>query len=197
MRRCGVLGAVLIAATLSSSVESSVGVESRLASLSSVKDDQLDARGATTTVSDPEDVEACEYGQDCPIDIRAVSKRRFTTATGRKMLAFSVDAYELYGGLVLIANIKLRLDTGAGPRSDAHIFLALTELWADIGWACGRTYVAGDVSHKYPIKERGDRLTCFVPRRDLRPTKGIRFQALSRSNDFVVDRAPDDGWGGG
>ena len=113
------------------------------------------------------------------------------------MLAFSVDAYELYGGLIFIANIKLRLDTRAGHRSDAHIFMGLTELAADIGWACGRRYSFGDVSHRYPIKRRGDRLTCFVPRRDLHPTKRIRFQALSRGNEFVVDRAPDDGWGGG
>jgi hypothetical protein len=197
MRRDRFLGVVLIASVISSSGGSSVGMESRLASLSSVKDDQMNARGVTTTVSDPEDVEACDTAPDCSIDIRAVSKRRFTTATGRRMLAFSVEAYELYGGLVFVANIKLRLDARAGQRSDAHIFMGLTELAMDIGWACGRRYSFGDVSHRYPIKERGDRLTCFVPRRDLHPTKRIRFQALSRGNEFVVDRAPDDGWGGG
>jgi hypothetical protein len=92
-----------------------------------------------TTISDPEDVEEpCDTGADCPIDIQSVSRRRFTTATGRKMLAFSVRAYELYGGLNFVMNTKLRLDTRAGSRSDAHIFLAVTYLWADIGWACGR-----------------------------------------------------------
>jgi hypothetical protein len=195
MRRRGILSVILIAASITSSGGTSMGMEGRAVRRSSVQD-QPDAVGArTTTISDPEDVEACDTAPDCPIDIRAVSKRRFTTGTGRKMVAFSVDAYELYGGLVFIANIKLRLDTSAGPRSDAHIFMALTELWADIGWACGRRYEAGIVSHKYPIKERGDRLTCFVPRRHLQPTKRIRFQALSRGNEFVVDRAPDDGWG--
>ena len=94
-------------------------------------------------------------------------------------------------------NTKLRLDTSAGPRSDAHIFLAVTYLWADIGWACGRHYEAGDITHKYPINERGDRLTCFIPRRELHPTKRIRFVALSRSwKNSIVDRAPDDGWAG-
>jgi hypothetical protein len=200
MRRRKVLGLVLIAATVSSSGGSWLAAEPRFASLSSVHGDQPDARGATTaTVTDPEDVEACDeqLGQDCPIDIRAVSKRPFTTASGRKMLAFRVDAYELYGGLVFVANIKLRLDARAGPRSDAHIFMGLTELAFDIGWACGRKYEFGDVSHKYRIRERGDRLTCFVPKRDLHPTKRIRFQARSRASEFVVDRAPDDGWGGG
>jgi len=158
--------------------------------------DQRDARGALIAVSDPQDVEACRSAPDCPIDIRAVSKRSFTTATGQRMLAFSVNAYELYGGLVFVANFRLPLDTRAGPRSDTQIFMTLTELAFDIGWACGREFEAGSVSRRYHIKERGDRLTCFVPRRALHPTKRIRFKALSRGNQFVVDRAPDDGWGG-
>jgi len=96
-----------------------------------------------------------------------------------------------------VMNIKLRLDTRAGPHSDTHIFMAVDELWASIGWACGRHYRAGgQISHKYPIKERGERLTCFVPRRERDPHKAIRFVAFSRGSDFVVDRAPDEGWGG-
>jgi hypothetical protein len=56
------------------------------------------------------------------------------------MLVFSVRAYELYGGLNFVMNIKLRLDTSAGPRSDAHIFMAVDELWGSIGWrAVGTT----------------------------------------------------------
>lgn len=198
MRRYRVLGVVLIATVISSSTGSSVGNESRPAGPSPAQDDQLEAGRATTTISDPEDVEACpeEAGQDCPIDIRAVSKRRFTTATGRKMLAFSVDSYELYVGLVYVANIKLPLDTRAGPRSDTQIFMAITDLPGTIGWRCGREWDrSGHVSHRYRFKKRGDRLTCFVPKSDLHPTKRIRFKALSRATLFVVDRAPDNGWG--
>lgn len=198
MRRYRALGVVLLATVISSSAGTSVGIESRLAGLGPAQDDQLEAGRATTTISDPEDVEACpeEAGQDCPIDIRAVSKRRFTTATGRKMLAFSVDSYELYVGLVYVANIKLPLDTRAGPRSDTQIFMAITDLPGTIGWRCGREWDrSGHVSHRYRFKKRGDRMTCFVPKRDLHPTKRIRFIALSRATLFVVDRAPDNGWG--
>jgi hypothetical protein len=192
-----VLGVVLIAAAISPSDGFSLGMEPRPTSQTSVQDDQRGARGATTKVTDPEDVGACDTAPDCPIDIRAVSKRPFRTATGRRMLAFSVNAYELHGGLVFVANIKLRLDTRDDQRSDAEIFMGLTELAQSIGWACGRRYSFGDFGHRYRIKRRGDRLTCYVPRSDLHQTKRIRFQALSRGNEFVVDRAPDHGWGGG
>jgi len=197
LRHRRVLGVILIAAAITPIAGASAATGYRPARLGSVSDHREAVGPRTTTITDPEDVDVCDSPPDCPIDIRAVHRRRFTTAVGRKMLAFSVDAYQLFGGLVLIANIKLRLDTRAGPRSDAHIFMALTELWASIGWACGRHYEAGGVTHRYPIKERGDRLTCFIPRRDLRPTKRIRFQALSRGDDFLIDRAPDAGWGGG
>jgi hypothetical protein len=194
-RRFVVVLGVVLATAIPLCAGPSVGVESRATTLSSVLDDQPDARGATTKVVDPEDVEACVTAPDCPIDIRAVSERRFTTATGRRMLAFSVNAYELYIGLVFVANIKLRLDTRDDRRPDAHIFMGITELAQTIGWACGRKYSFGDFSERYRIKRRGDRLTCFVPRRDLHPTKRIRFQAHSRANEFVIDRAPDRGWG--
>jgi hypothetical protein len=198
VRRYGVV-VILIAATIASSGGPSAGGEGRATGQNSAQRRLAVGGGRTTTIGDPQDVEEpCTTGTDCPVDIRAVSKRRFTTATGRKMLAFSVLAYELYGGLNFVMNIKLRLDTKAGPHSDAHIFMAVDELWANIGWACGRHYRAGgQIRHKYPIKERGERLTCFVPRRELHPDKPIRFAAFSRSwGGFVVDRAPDNGWGG-
>jgi hypothetical protein len=149
---------------------------------------------ALMTFGDPNDVEPCASVPDCPIDIRQVSKRRFTAASGQRRLVLGVEAYELYGGLVLIANIKLRLDVRSGPRADAHVYMALTELSASIGWACGRRYEGGTVSHGYRLKVRGDRLKCIVPLHDLRPTKRIRLQALSRVNRSVVDRAPNSGW---
>jgi hypothetical protein len=200
MRRHGVLIGVMLTTSIVAGGGPRVGMEGRATERSSMHD-RLAAGGVRmTTISDPEDVEEpCDTGADCPVDIQAVSRRRFTTATGRRMLAFSVHAYELYGGLNFVMNIKLRLDARAGPHSDAHIFMAVDELWADIGWACGRHYGAGgQITHKYPIKERGDRLTCLIPRRDLHPNKRIRFVAFSRGwEGLVVDRAPDDGWGGG
>lgn len=199
MRRHDVLIAIFIAAAIISGEGRSIGLEGRATGPSSIHNRLADGGARMTTISDPEDVEeTCDAGADCPIDFKAVSRRSFTTATGRRMLAFNVRAYELYGGLNFVMNIKLRLDTSSGPRSDAHIFMAVDELWGSIGWACGRHYKGGQVTHKYPIKERGDRLTCFIPRRELRPTKQIRFQALSHGwEGLVVDRAPDDGWGGG
>lgn len=152
----------------------------------------------TITVSDPMDVETCTYGQDCPIDIRFVSKRSYRSGTGQRMLALGVEAYELYGGLLFDANIKLRFDARGGPRPDGFAFMSLTYVGADIGWACGRRRSkGGDVFHVYRIKVHGDRMTCFIPRRDLRPTKPIRFLALSRVDRYVVDRAPDHKWAGG
>ncbi|HJR96836.1 MAG TPA: hypothetical protein VJ979_02910 [Actinomycetota bacterium] len=189
---------VLVALAILAGGGSSVGAAFHVAGKGSLRGDQLVATRALTTVSDPEDVEPCpeEYGQDCPIDIRAVSRRNFKTASGQRMLAFSVNAYELYGGLVFVANFRVPLDTRAGPGSDTQIFMTLTELFGDIRWACGRELDAGIVSRRYHIKERRDRLTCFVPRRALHPTKRIRFKALSRATRFIVDRAPDNGWGG-
>jgi hypothetical protein len=155
------------------------------------------ARRAQMTISDPEDVPSCETPPDCPPDIREVSVRRFTTATGRRMLALSVEAYELYSGLIYIANIVGRFDVRDGPRADARVFFALTDLRASLGWACGRDYEqGGSLTHRYRLRERGNLLTCIVPLRELRPMdKRMRLQALSRGNRFVVDRAPDAGWG--
>jgi hypothetical protein len=194
MRHHGVLGVALIAIVISSG-GSAVGVETRPTSPDGRHADHLGARRVTSTVSDPEDVEACDFAPDCPIDIRAASKRPFTTVTGRRMLAFSVDAYQLHSGLIYIANIKLRLDTRGGPHSDASIFMALTDRGLGLGWVCGRRFETGGiVHHRYRLRVRGDRLTCTVPRRELHPVKRIRFQAISRANEFVVDRAPDQGW---
>lgn len=68
------------------------------------------------TVTDPQDVEQYDTA-DCPLDIRSVSLRTYTGGTGRRMLAVTVGAYELYDSLVEIANIKLRFDASGGPRS--------------------------------------------------------------------------------
>lgn len=199
MKRRGLLPVVLIATSISLGGESLVGMEARPAGATPTQNEQMHPRRAAwITIHDPQDVEVCEIPSDCPVDIRAVSKRHFATATGRRMLALRLHAYKLWGGLIYIANIKFRLDSRAGPRPDAHIYMALTDHPASLGWSCGRTYhIGGTLLHRYRIKRRGDRLTCFVPRRELRPTKPIRLQALSRANEFIVDRAPDHGWGGG
>jgi hypothetical protein len=96
---------------------------------------------------------------------------------------------------VFAANIKLRFDARGGPHADWYVFMALSELTFDIGWACGRRFGTVDKG-PYRLKEHGDSLTCYIPERDLHPTKSIRFQAFSRGNSFVVDRAPDQGWAG-
>ncbi len=149
------------------------------------------SRLGTITVTDPQDVEQCETA-DCPLDIRSVSLRTYTGGTGRRMLAATVGAYELFDSLVEIANIKLRFDASGGPGPDWYVLMALTNLPTHIGWACGRSFG----TQRYRMKVHGDLMTCLIPRRDLRPTKPIRFQALSRGNAYVVDRAPDEGWAG-
>jgi hypothetical protein len=198
MWRLGVLGVVLIAIVVAADGGSSAGPEQRLAGMGApVRSDHLNAERVLTSVGDPEDVGHCSSAPDCPIDIRSIAKRPFTTASGKKMVAFSVNAYELHGGLVYVANIKFALDTRAGPPSDTQIFMAITDFPETIKWGCGRAWKAGgNLTRRYHLKERGDRLTCFVPRRALHPTKPIRFRALSRTTRSVVDRAPDNGWAG-
>jgi len=153
---------------------------------------------AQITIVDPEDVDPCapelEVLQQCPLDIREVSARRFTTSTGRRMLALSVEAYELYGGLLYDANIKFRLDVRSGPRADERVFIVLDELAFDIGWACSSGWYFGIRGRRYRLREREDRLTCIVPMRELRPVnKPIRMNAQSRVRRAIVDRAPDAG----
>jgi hypothetical protein len=195
--RHGLLGLALIAIAIPASGGSSVGVEPRLAGLGPVRNDHLDAERMLTSVSDPEDVAPCSTAPDCPIDIRSDAQRSFTTASGKKMIAFSINAYELHGGLVYVANIKFALDTRGGPRSDTAVFMAVADFPETIKWGCGRQWKAsGNLTRRYHLKERGDRLTCFVPRRALHPTKPIMFRALSRTTRSVVDRAPDSGWAG-
>jgi hypothetical protein len=197
MWRLGVLGVVLIAIVISADGGSSAELEGRLTDMGPVRSHLLDAERILTSVGDPEDVAPCSTAPDCPIDIRAIAKRPFTTASGRKMIAFSVNAYDLHGGLVYVANIKFALDTRAGPPSDTQIFMAITDFPETIKWGCGRAWKAGgNLTRRYHLKERGDRLTCFVPRRALHPTKPIRFRALSRTTRSDVDRAPDNGWAG-
>ena len=166
-------------------------------SVSSASSKDGTTRRAQITIVDPEDVAPCppEYLQDCPIDIREVSARRFTTSAGRRMLALSVEAYELYGGLIFHTNIKFRLDVRSGPRADERVFIVLDELNARIGWACSSRWFFGVEGRRYRLRERGDRLTCIVPMRELRPVdKPIRMNAQSRFKRAVVDRVPDVGW---
>jgi hypothetical protein len=134
-----------------------------------------------------------EFGHDCPEDIRSASLRTYTGGTGRRMLAVTVEAYEIHGGYVVVESFKLRFDGSGGPHADWYVLLALDELPPGrIGWACGRNFG----TERYKLKDHGDSLTCYIPERDLDPTKPIRFQAFSRLNHDVVDRASDQGWAG-
>ncbi len=150
--------------------------------------------GATmTTVYDPQDLPECppELGADCPEDIRFASLRAYTGGTGRRMLAITVEAYEIHGGWVVVESFKLRFDASGGPEADWYVLMALAELPpGHIGWACGRSFG----TERYRLVDHGDSLTCFIPERDLQPTKPIRFQVFFRLNRDVYDRAPDQGW---
>jgi hypothetical protein len=132
----------------------------------------------------------CEYGQDCVPDIAFVTLRSYEGGVGRRMLAITVGTYELFGGLVEVANIKVRFDARGDPGVDWCAILALANRAYDIGWTCGRRFGA----ERYRLRVHDDSMTCFIPERDLHPTKPIRFQALSRVNQSVADRAPDQGW---
>jgi hypothetical protein len=143
-------------------------------------------------IHDPSDVEACDTAPDCPEDIRYLSLRSYIGGAGRSMLAITVGAYELYGGLVFVDNIKVRFDASGDPLPDGKIFLSVDNLPFDIGWQCGPRVG----THPYRLRIHADALTCFIPEEDLHPTKPIRLFALSRGNRFIVDRAPDQGWGG-
>jgi hypothetical protein len=169
------------------------GAEPHIAGMGSVGGGQLDATRVLTTVRDPEDVDPCTVDPDCPIDIRAVSKTSLHDRDGQE------DDRLQRQRVRAVRRTRLRGELQASPRHEGwppfghSDFMALTELFADIRWACGREFQAGSVSRRYHVKERRDRLTCFVPRQALHPTKRIRFTALSRVNQDVIDRAPDHG----
>jgi hypothetical protein len=120
--------------------------------------------------------------------------RTYIGGTGRRMVAVDVTAYQLYGGLVVSESFKLRFDANGGPLADWYVLIALAELPPGrIGWACGQAFG----TERYRLKEHGDSLTCFIPERDLHPTRPIRFQVLWRGvGADVIDRAPDKGWAG-
>jgi hypothetical protein len=150
-------------------------------------------RSTTITIYDPQDTRPCDFPPDCAEDIRSVSLRTYTGGTGRRMLAIRVEAYKLYGGLVVVESFKLRFDASGGPQADWYVLIALAELPpGHIGWACGRSFG----TERYRLEDNGDSLTCLIPERDLHPTRSIRFQALWRANREVGDRAPDEGWAG-
>jgi hypothetical protein len=146
--------------------------------------------------TDPQDVGECppEVGEDCAVDIRSVRLRTFTNdRTGRRMFALKMSAYRLYGGLIYLANIRFRFDARGGTAADADVYLSLGYVYGSAyGWLCGRAFE--EEGGQYRLVEHGDSLTCFIPRRELRPTKPVRLLALSRVTRDVVDRAPDQGW---
>ena len=107
------------------------------------------------------------------------------------MLAVTVEAYEPHSGVTEVS-IDFRFDANGGPPADWYIFMGAGELAFRVGWYCGRRLW----SKRYRVRVRGELMTCFIPERDLRPTKLIRFQALSRMIRGTVDRAPDQGCGG-
>jgi hypothetical protein len=155
-----------------------------------------DLRGpgsSTITIYDPQDARPCDIPPKCAEDIRSVSLRTYTGGTGRRMLAVTVGAYKLHAALVVVESFKLRFDANGGPQADWYVLMALAELPPGrIGWACGRSFG----TERYRLEEHGDSLTCLIPKRDLNPTRAIRFQALWRANREVGDRAPDQGWAG-
>jgi hypothetical protein len=149
------------------------------------------SRLGTITVYDPDDVPMCDTPPWCSADIHFISERSFIGGTGRRMLAFTVAAYEPHE-FVTEVSIKLRFDASGGPRPDRYVFMGAGELSFRVGWYCGRRLW----SKLYRVRVRYELMTCFMPERDLHTTKPIRFQVFSKMIGGVEDRAPDQGWAG-
>ncbi len=145
----------------------------------------------TITVYDPDDVEECTSAPYCVADVRFISERAFIGGTGRRMIAFTVAAYEPHEGVTEVG-IKLRFDANGGPRPDWYVFMGAGELAFSVGWYCGPRFW----TKRYRIEVHGELMTCFIPERDLHATKPLRFQVFSQEIGGTVDRAPDQGWAG-
>jgi hypothetical protein len=153
--------------------------------------DLAGSHSTTITVYDPDDVPECDSHPFCVADIRFISERSFIGGTGRRMLAFTVAAYEPHEGVTEVG-IKLRFDANGGPRPDWYVFMGAGELAYRVGWYCGPVFWA----KRYRIEVHGELMTCFIPERDLHATKQIHFQVFSQEIGGTVDRAPDQGWAG-
>jgi hypothetical protein len=152
------------------------------------------ASGSSTTITvfDPDDLAPCDTPPWCSADIRIVSEWSFIGGTGRRMLVVTVVAYEPHARVTEVS-IKLRFDAKGGPPADWYVFMGYAESGAyGLSRSCGRHLW----TRRYRTKVDGELMTCFIPERDLHPTKPIRFQALSRMISGVEDRAPDVGWAG-
>ena len=84
MKRCGLLLVVLIATAIPLGGESWGAWNLALAARPRHKPIRCIPARSWVTIHDPEDVEVCEHPSDCAIDIRAVSKRHFTTSSRQR-----------------------------------------------------------------------------------------------------------------
>jgi len=127
----------------------------------------------------------------CWVDIRVATMRSYVGGTGRRMVAVTIVGYEPHPQ-TNDSSLKVRFDTTGGPEPDWYVKMGLAAYGNGPAWWCSRyTW-----TKRYHIEVSGERMTCFIPERDLNPTKPIRFQAFAKLIGGVVDRAPDQGWAG-
>ena len=91
------------------------------------------------------------------------------------MLAVTVVAYEPHATVTEVS-IKLRFDANGGPPADWYVYMGYGA-YGNVGMHgyCGRHIW----QRQYRIRARIESMTCFIPERDLHPTKSIRSR-LSR-----------------
>lgn len=148
----------------------------------------------TDTGLDPDDIPVDESSccQQDP-DIRASTRKVWIDDQDRKWLTVSFETYE---NLIGYWNVRVRLDTRAGPRADAKMWIFDTG--TDEAGCTFRRDGSTMEDGRY-LQVQVDKVRCRVPLRWAEPRKRIRWKLFSAgggegTGPVVDEYAPDSGW---
>jgi hypothetical protein len=132
----------------------------------------------------------------CPDDIRSTTKK-LRSGKGAWWLSITVRTWDVVQSQDEYWDI-VRLDARGGPGRDATLWIGTD--WSYVGEdyapqpMCSVDLVGSHRNvHTTATRDR-HRVTCVFRRRELRPTKRIRWIATTMVIDDVGDRAPDTTW---
>jgi hypothetical protein len=148
----------------------------------------------TDTGLDPDDVPVDESSccQQDP-DIRATTRKVWIDDQDRKWLTVSFRAYEALDDYWAV---RVRLDSRAGPRADAKMWIFDPGLGEPPGCTFRRK---GSTLKDGTYRASEDSARCRVPLRWAEPRKRIRWKLFSAgggegTGPVVDEYAPDSGW---
>lgn len=146
---------------------------------------------------DPNDVPVDE-GSCCQQDpdVRSSTRKVATNSSGGRSLYITFRTFDSLQGYW---TVQVFLDTRGGPQADAKMRMHDTGVGP---FRCGVRFLAQGPRRRGKltlIAGGGDRATCRVPLRWVRPTKPIRWRLVSRAGvegtePGVDEFAPDRGW---